>query len=43
MITDLGGEVEKCDVGVQTFPDGTTLPLPNVLLGNIKYRYLGLL
>jgi len=36
MITDLGGTVEKCDVGVQTFPDGTKLPLPNVLLGKLS-------
>lgn len=38
MIEDLGGSVEKCDVGKQTLPDGSQIPLPNVLLG--KYYIL---
>ena len=33
MIEDLGGTVEKCDVGVQKLADGSTIPLPNVILG----------
>ena len=33
MIEDLGGPVEKCDVGMQKLVDGTEIPLPNVLLG----------
>ncbi|XP_070562901.1 cytosolic non-specific dipeptidase-like [Ptychodera flava] len=32
-IERLGGTVELADVGMQTLPDGTTLPLPPVLLG----------
>ena len=35
IIEDLGGTVEKCDVGMQTLADGSQIPLPNVLLGDI--------
>ena len=37
IIEDLGGSVEKCDVGMQTLADGSQIPLPNVLLGDICY------
>lgn len=29
----LGTTIELADVGMQTMPDGTTLPLPKVILG----------
>lgn len=35
IIEDLGGSVEKCDVGMQTLADGSQIPLPNVLLGKL--------
>ena len=35
MIEDLGGSVEKCDVGEQEI-DGTKIPLPTVILGSIN-------
>lgn len=35
MIEDLGGTVEKCDVGVQKLADGSTIPLPNVILAKL--------
>ena len=31
----LGAKVELRDVGSQTLPDGTVLPLPNVVLGEL--------
>ena len=30
---NLDTEVELCDVGMQTLPDGSQIKLPNVLLG----------
>lgn len=33
----LGATVELKDIGMQTFPDGTEIPLPPVLIGK-KYR-----
>lgn len=33
IIEDLGGSVEKCDIGKQTLADGSEIPLPTVLLG----------
>ncbi|XP_063680748.1 cytosolic non-specific dipeptidase-like isoform X2 [Bolinopsis microptera] len=36
MIEELGGSVEKCDVGMQKLVDGTEIPLPNVLLGKLS-------
>jgi len=35
MIEDLGGSVEKCDVGMQKLADGSEIPLPTVLLGKL--------
>ncbi|XP_013414332.1 cytosolic non-specific dipeptidase [Lingula anatina] len=34
-IKKLGGTVELADIGKQTLPDGTVLPLPPVILGNL--------
>ena len=34
-IEKLGGTTELCDVGKQTLPDGTQIPLPPVLLGQL--------
>jgi len=34
LVENLDTEVELCDVGMQTMPDGSQLKLPNVLLGS---------
>ena len=34
-IEKLGGTTELCDMGKQTLPDGTQIPLPPVLLGQL--------
>ncbi|XP_064635437.1 cytosolic non-specific dipeptidase-like [Lineus longissimus] len=34
-IESLGGRVELCDVGMQDLPDGTKIPLPPVILGQL--------
>lgn len=34
-LEELGSTVELADVGIQTLPDGTTLPLPPILLGQL--------
>lgn len=31
----LGAKCEMRDVGVQTLPDGTQIPLPNVIFGEL--------
>lgn len=39
----LGTTIELADVGVQTLPDGTFLPLPKVILGilgNVSFIYI---
>ncbi|BFZ15524.1 hypothetical protein BsWGS_18563 [Bradybaena similaris] len=35
LLTKLGGSVEYADLGEQTLPDGTKIPLPPVLLGSL--------
>ncbi|GFR76092.1 cytosolic non-specific dipeptidase [Elysia marginata] len=35
MVTKLGGTVEYADIGEQTLPDGSKIPLPPVLLGTL--------
>lgn len=37
----LGTQIELADLGTQTLPDGTTIPLPPAILGilgNVRYR-----
>lgn len=34
-LRDLGTTVETADVGIQTFPDGSQIPLPKVILGTL--------
>ena len=31
----LGANIELVDIGMQTFPDGTVVPLPPLVFGNL--------